>query len=94
MRAFHLLTGAMLLVASATDASATVVDPTADFLSTYTGPPDSDVDLIGGEVVFDGTSFLFTATVAGAITPTPGQLYAWGINRGTGSPRLDLLRDP
>ena len=94
MRAFHLLTGAMLLFASATAASANVVDPTADFLATYTGPPDADLDLVGGDVAFDGTSFLFTAAVAGAITPTPGQLYAWGINRGAGTPRIDLLRDP
>lgn len=81
-------------VFGATPVSATVIDPAGDLLGTYTGPSTADVDILSGDVAFDGSSFLFTATVAGAIDQTPGQLYAWGINRGAGTPRLDLLRDP
>lgn len=94
MRPAFGITAALALIASATAASATVVDPANDFLGTYTGPADADLDIISGDVAFNGTSFLFTATVAGNIDPTPGQLFAWGINRGAGTPRLDLLRDP
>ena len=45
-------------------------------------------------VAFDGTSFLLSATLASDIDAVPGQLYAWGIDRGAGTPRIDLLRDP
>lgn len=81
-------------LAAATSASATVVDPADDLLATYTGPVSGDVDILSGDVAFDGTSFLLTATLAGDVDPTPGQLYAWGIDRGAGTPRIDLLRDP
>lgn len=94
MRHLYTVASAFILLASAGTASAQVADPTGDFIPTYTGPQDADVDLLSGDVAFDGTSFLFTATMAGSITPTPGQLYVWGINRGAGTPRIDLLRDP
>jgi hypothetical protein len=94
MRLMYRLVSACALLASASTASATIVDPAGDLLATYTGPVSSGVDITSGDVAFDGTSFLFTATVAGNIDATPGQLYAWGINRGAGTPRLDLLRDP
>lgn len=81
-------------MAAATSASATVVDPVNDLLSTYTGPGSGDVDIMSGDVAFDGTSFLLSATLASDIDPIPGQLYAWGIDRGAGTPRIDLLRDP
>lgn len=94
MRPVLAIASAFALIASATTASATVVDPAGDLLATYTGPVAGDLDIRSGDVAFDGTSFLLTATVAGDIDPIPGQLYAWGINRGAGTPRLDLLRDP
>ena len=81
-------------LAAATSASATVVDPVNDLLATYTGPVSGDVDIMSGDVAFDGTSFLLSATLASDIDPIPGQLYAWGIDRGAGTPRIDLLRDP
>ncbi len=81
-------------MAAATSASATVVDPVNDLLATYTGPVGGDVDIMSGDVAFDGTSFLLSATLASDIDPIPGQLYAWGIDRGAGTPRIDLLRDP
>jgi PEP-CTERM motif len=83
-----------VLLASAAPVSAAIVDPAGDFLATYTGPPDGDIDILSGDIAFDGTSFFLTATMAAAIDATPGQLYAWAINRGTGTPRIDLLRDP
>ena len=93
LRLFSALVAGTLL-ASAAPLSAAFVDPAGDFLATYTGPQDGDIDILSGDVAFDGTSFFFTATMAAAIDPTPGQLFAWAINRGTGTPRIDLLRDP
>ena len=81
-------------LAAATSASATVVDPADDLLASYTGPVSGDVDILSGDVAFDGTSFLLSATLASDIDAVPGQLYAWGIDRGAGTPRIDLLRDP
>jgi hypothetical protein len=94
MRSLYRAGAAFALLVSATTASAAVSDPAGDFLATYTGSQDADLDILSGDVAFDGTSFLFTATVAGQIDATPGQLYAWGIDRGAGTPRIDLLRDP
>ena len=94
MRLLYRLGAATAALTMAGSASAMVIDPVGDLLATYTGPVSSDIDITSGDVAFDGTSFLFTATVAGAIDATPGQLYAWGINRGAGTPRIDLLRDP
>ena len=94
MRLMYRLVAGCALLATAASASAAVVDPAGDLLATYTGPVSGDIDITSGDVAFDGTSFLFTATVAGNIDATPGQLYAWGINRGAGTARIDLLRDP
>jgi len=93
MRFLYALAAGALL-ASAAPAFASVNDPAGDLLSTYTGPTIGDVDIRSGDVTFDGTNFVFTATMGSAISGIPGELYAWGINRGTGAPRIDLLRDP
>jgi hypothetical protein len=82
------------LLASVAPLSATVIDPANDLLATYTGTEAKDLDILSGDVAFDGSSFFLTATMAAAIAPTPGKLFVWGINRGTGTPRIDLLRDP
>lgn len=94
MRLLYKAAAAGALLVAATAAPATVVDPAGDFLDTYTGPTDSKVDILSGDVSFDGVAFTLTATLAGDVTPTPGLLYAWGIDRGAGTPRIDLLRDP
>lgn len=94
MRQLCKVAAAAALLASAATASATVTDPADDFLPTYTGAQDADLDILSGGVTFDGTSFFVTATVGGPIDATTGQLYAWGIDRGAGTPRIDLLRDP
>lgn len=94
MRLLYALTAAIALLNSTSMATAAVSDPAGDFLATYTGTTSSDLDILSGDVAFDGSSFLFTATMAGAVDATPGQLYAWGVNRGAGTARIDLLRDP
>ena len=88
MRFLCKATVALAALASATAASATVVDPTADFLSTYTGPLNGDIDILSGDVAFDGTSYFLTSTQNGTIGSTAGSIFVWGINRGQGAPRL------
>lgn len=88
MRFLLRATAAVVLLASATTVSATIVDPTDDFLSTYTGPQNGDVDILSADVAFDGTSFFLNAMMDGTIGTTPGTLFVWGINRGSGTPRL------
>ncbi len=63
-------------------------DPAGDFLSTFTGPHNGDLDVLSGEVSYDGTNFVFTSTMSGAIGATPGAAYVWGVNRGAGTARF------
>jgi hypothetical protein len=87
MRKRLLAAGAVLTLAAAGAAHAgSVVDPTGDFLATYAGSHDADLDVTKFSVTFDGATNLFTlnATFAGAIDPTKAGLYVFGINTGTG----------
>lgn len=87
-----ILAAAALLAASG--ASAAVSDASGDFLATYTGPQNGDLDILSAGVTFDGTNFNVSATMDGAIGSTAGSLYVWGINRGAGTPRLGVLGAP
>ena len=88
MRVLYNLAAALVMLGSAATASAEVVDPTGDFLGTYTGPQNGDVDLLGANVTFDGDSFNLWSQQNGSIGTTAGSLFVWGINRGTGTARL------
>jgi hypothetical protein len=61
-----------------------IIDPAGDFLPSYTGPANGDLDVLEAEVLFDGASFLFTSTSAAPIGTTPTGIFVWGINRGAG----------
>lgn len=63
-------------------------DPANDFLSTYTGPQAGDVDVLSASVAYDGTDYIFKATMNGDIGTTSGALYVWGFNRGQGTARF------
>ena len=88
MRILRNLTAALVSLTMATAAPATVTDPLDDFLATYTGPQNGGLDILSGDVAFDGTSYFLTSTQNGAIGTTPGSIFVWGINRGSGLPRL------
>ena len=69
-------------------ASATVwADPAGDFLPTYVGPHDGDLDVLSLDVKTLGTDFLVTATLAGptGAAGTVGGFYVFGVNRGAGT---------
>ena len=68
-----------------------VTDPAGDFLAGYTGPKAGDLDVLTAGVTFDGTRFVLTATMNGAIGTTAGALYVWGVDRGAGTARFPTL---
>jgi hypothetical protein len=66
----------------------TVVDPAGDFLATYTGPHNGDMDVLSVSAVQNGTDVTLSATLNGAIGTTAGGAYVLGVNRGGGLPLL------
>ena len=88
MRLLYRLASAFALLMSATAAPAAITDPAGDLLGTYTGPSNGDVDILSGDVAFDGTSYFLSTTMNGAVGTTTGSLFVWGVDRGSGAPRL------
>ena len=78
--------GALALAGAPAAFATAVVDPAGDFLPTYTGPQAGDLDVIGISVILDGSDFVLTATLNGAVGTTTGARYIWGVNRGAGAP--------
>jgi hypothetical protein len=78
----------LVLLGAAAPVAASAIDPTGDFLPTYTGPHGGDLDVTSVDVRFQGPFFRITSTMAGAIGTTPGGVYVWGVNRGAGTQGL------
>ena len=75
------------LFASLPAAHAQISDPANDFLPTYQGLHGGDLDVISADGTFNGSNFIFTATMNAPLFTTPNAsssnaLYVWGINRG------------
>ena len=68
-----------------------VADAAGDFVTGYAGPRNGDMDVLGANVFFDGSSFRFVSRHAGAIGTTAGALHVWGVNRGQGTARFGAL---
>jgi hypothetical protein len=83
---FGALALAPLVLATAHAQTATISDPTGDFLPTFSGPHQADLDVTSFSVSYDAMTQLFTlgATFAGAIDPTLAGNYIIGVNTGTG----------
>ncbi|NNM76842.1 PEP-CTERM sorting domain-containing protein [Sphingomonas sp. ID1715] len=81
--------GALLALASAAQAD-TAADPLGDFLASFTGAQNADLDLVSASARSDGSNFILSSTSAGAIGSSAGSLFVWGINRGQGTPRLSF----
>ena len=81
-----LLAGAALLALAAAAPATAAVDPTGDFLPTYVGPHDADLDVIEFQVAFNAVDNVFNirGTLAGDIDASKPGLYAIGVNTGTG----------
>lgn len=88
MRRLLLIAGAIATLAGAGAAHATTVsDPTGDFLGSFLGNHDADLDVTSFGVSYDAatTTFTLNATLAGAINPALPGLYVIGVNTGTGA---------
>jgi PEP-CTERM motif len=84
------LASALLLTASAALA-APFIDPVGDFLPTFTGPLNADLDVVRSELTLQGSQFIFSTTLAGPVGGTAGSLYVLGLNRGAGTARFPTL---
>ncbi len=67
------------------------VDPAGDFIPTYTGPRNGDLDVLQANVQYDGQNFRFGTTLNGPIGLTPTGLYVWGFDRGAGTARFGAV---
>jgi PEP-CTERM motif len=70
-----------------------VSDDVGDFLSTFNGPHNGDLDVVSADFSFDGVNFTFRSTENGPIGTTPGSLFVWGIDRGLHNPFFGSFRD-
>lgn len=77
-----ILTMLALGVTSASLFAASITDAANDFLPSFNGPHNGDLDVLSAEVFFDGTNFTFRSTENGAIGTTEGSLFVWGVDRG------------
>jgi hypothetical protein len=70
-----------------------VVDAGNDFLPSYAGPKDDDLDVLQSDVVIDpqAQTITFSATMKGNIDTRSNKLYAFGVDRGRGEVGRDLV---
>ena len=86
MRRVLIAAGAVLALSAGSAHASSVVDPVGDFLPTFVGTHDADLDVTSFAVSYNPvlSSFLLNATLAGTIDPSKAGLYVIGINTGTG----------
>ena len=65
-----------------------VSDPVGDFLPSFTGPRNADLDVVTTRVAYDGVAFRLDATSNGPIGTTASGVYVLGFNRGAGTAGL------
>ena len=73
---------------AASPVAAAFVDPTSDFLASYTGPQNAEFEILSGSASYDATDLSLTVTFAGAFGTTAGSALLWGVDRGAGTDRL------
>jgi hypothetical protein len=82
----------MLLIAGAVVAAPvaanTLTDPEGDFLATYIGPQNGDLDVLSVTAEYSGTFVRLSSVHAGAIGTTVGAPHVWGVDRGAGTARF------
>jgi len=89
MRRFLVAALAASALAGGSAHATTVTDPTGDFLASFAGPDDPDLDVTSFSVSFDPTAKAFDlgATLAGPINPANAGLYVIGVDTGAGAIR-------
>jgi hypothetical protein len=82
---------ALALGSAAATPTGPITEPAGNFLPSYTGPQNSDLDVLSADAVYTGTDYILSATLAGAVGTTPGALYVWGFDRGQGTARFAAI---
>lgn len=85
---------AAVTLAAPIAAHAAVSDAAGDFLASYVGPLNGDMDLLGVDARLDAGGVDFRAVANGAWGATAGGFVAFGVNRGQGTPGLFQVNDP
>ena len=69
------------------------LDASNDFLPSYTGAKDADLDVLQADVVIDpqAQTITFSGTLRGNIDPRSPNLYVFGVDRGRGAVGRDLV---
>ena len=69
------------------------LDASQDLLPSYTGPRDSDLDVLQADVLIDALAqtITFSATMKGNIDTRSPKLYVFGIDRGAGAAGGNLV---
>lgn len=80
--------GGSALALAAPASAATVMDSAGDFLTTFAGRQNGDLDILSIGARLRGPNLILSATLAGDIGTTPDALYVWGIDRGRGTARF------
>ena len=71
--------------------AAVITDPQNDFLATYTGPHNADLDVRSTGASFVAGQYIFDGTFYGAIGTTAGGVYVFGVDRGQGTTRFSAI---
>lgn len=90
---FSVLPAALLAATLAFPAAAAVVptsDPINDFIPSYAGLLNGDLDVVSSFVSYNPSTdtFLFSGTMNAAIGTTASAFYVWGVDRGVGTARF------
>ncbi|MFZ5720399.1 MAG: PEPxxWA-CTERM sorting domain-containing protein [Pseudomonadota bacterium] len=75
-------------------ADAAVVDAAGDFLSSYTGPQNGDLDILEAGALLGADDVTLSMVLYGSVGSTAGAFVAFGVNRGGGTPGLFQSTEP
>lgn len=89
-RPAHIVAAIGILTGSAA-AAAPSIDPAGDFIASYTGPQNADLDVLSSQVRLSSGVFQFDAGLAGPVGTTTDGFYVFGVNRGQGTARFGAL---
>ena len=88
---FVIAAAALVAAVSRTASGQLVPDAPNDFLPTYVGPHNGDMDVVSANVFYNGSTYRFVSRFNGAVGTTTGERYVWGIDRGQGVARFGPL---
>lgn len=91
MSGTRLIIAAIGIMTATSAAAVPSIDAAGDFIASYTGPANADLDVLSSQVLLRSGIFDFTATLGGDIGLTPGGFYVFGVNRGVGTARFGAI---